>query len=68
MWKTMKRQALEDIVDAIGSISQDLQVSVCKEDLEADAKALRDLAEAFNLVKRGVMLPDYGRNMEKEGG
>lgn len=29
--------------------------------LEANSKAMKNLAMAYTLVKRGVMLPDYGR-------
>lgn len=58
----LKKLALRSIVLAIRVVQENLNNCEKPECLEANSRAMRDLAEAFTLVKRGVMLPDYGRD------
>ena len=60
MRKTLKRQALEKIVCFMDGIVSDYQNGFAGE-IKDETTAMKNLAEAFTLVKRGVMLPDYGR-------
>ena len=66
MRKTLKRQVLEDIVEIIDHARRNIEGS--PDDMkimEMNSRAMRNLAEAYTLVKRGVMLPDYGREKDE---
>lgn len=66
MRKTLKRQALEYIAESMEEVKMNFLNYGEPEYLEANSKAMRDLAEAYTLVKRGVILPDWMEE-EKEG-
>ena len=61
MRKTLKRQALEYIAESMEEVKMNFLNYGEPEYLGANSKAMRSLAMAYTLVKRGVMLPDYGR-------
>lgn len=65
MRRSVKRLALEAIMLSMAQIKENLKSYGEPEYLEANSKAMKNLAEAYTLVKRGVMLPDYGREKEK---
>lgn len=64
MRKTLKRQALESIIDLMKGIADDYKNGYTT-NVGPGSEAMRNLAEAFTLVKRGVMLPDYGREKDE---
>lgn len=65
MRKTLKRQALDEILSCMDSVETNFKNYGEPEYLEANSKAMKNLAMAYTLVKRGVMLPDYGVEKEK---
>lgn len=64
MRKTLKRQALESIVRCMKEVESSYLCRL-EDDAQCNSGAIRDLAEAYTLVKRGVMLPDYGREKDE---
>lgn len=65
MRKTLKRQALEHILESMNEIKINLKCNENDETVKVNAEAMKHLAEAYTLVKRGVMLPDYGREKDE---
>lgn len=61
MRKTLKRQALEHILESMKEIEINLKCNEDDETVKVNAEAMKNLAMAYTLVKRGVMLPDDGR-------
>ncbi len=65
MRKTLKRQALEHILESMKEIEINLKCNEDDETVKVNAEAMKNLAMAYTLVKRGVMLPDYGREIDE---
>lgn len=65
MRKTLKRQALEYIAESMEEVKMNFLNYGEPEYLEANSKAMKNLAMAYTLVKRGVMLPDDGREFKE---
>lgn len=63
MRKTLKRQASECILSLMRQVEEDYGNEYVK--AEEGSRAMKNLAEAYTLVKRGVMLPDYGREKDE---
>lgn len=63
MRKSLKRQASECILSLMRQVEDDYANGYVK--AEESSRAMKDLAEAYTLVKRGVMLPDYGREKDE---
>lgn len=64
MRKTLKRQALERIVEYMGMIVDDYKEGFAGE-AKDETQSMKNLAMAYTLVKRGVMLPDDGREIDE---
>ena len=65
MRKTLKRQALEYIAESMEEVKMSFLKYGAPEYLEANSKAMKNLAMAYTLVKRGVMLPDWIKTDEE---
>lgn len=65
MRKSLKRQALEHIVNYMEMIVSDYKEGLAG-DIKDETEAVKNLAIAYTLVKRGVMLPDYLEGKENE--
>lgn len=66
MRTSIKKLALEAIMISMAEVKENLQTDASPEKVKVNAEAMKNLAEAFTLVKRGVMLPDYGREKKDE--
>lgn len=66
MRKSLKRQALEHILDSMKEVEINLKCNQDVETIKAKSEAMKNLAVAYTLVKRGVMLPDYLEGKENE--
>lgn len=66
MRKTLKRQALEYVAESMEEVKMNFLNYGEPEYLEANSKAMKNLAIAYSVVKRGVILPDWIKD-EKEG-
>ena len=62
---TNKSRALEYIVQSMMELKLNIKCHVDNDSVEANARAMKNLAMAYTLVKRGVMLPDWIKD-EKE--
>lgn len=67
MRKSLKRQALEHIVKYMEMIASDCEENISF-DIKEETEAMKNLAHAYTLVKRGVMLPDAWEKLEKRVG
>lgn len=65
MRKTLKRQALEHILESMKEIEINLKCNEDDETVKVNAEAMKNLAMAYTLVKRGVMLPDWIKTDEE---
>lgn len=66
MRTSIKKLALEAIMISMAEVKENLQTDASPEKVKVNAEAMKHLAEAFTLVKRGVMLPDYGRKKDED--
>lgn len=65
MRKTLKRQALEHILESMKEIEINLKCNEDDETVKVNAEAMKNLAMAYTLVKRGVMPPDWIKTDEE---
>lgn len=65
MRKTIKNLALEAIMLSMEEVRENFQLYADPESAKANAEAMKNLAMAYSLVKRGVMLPDYRREKDE---
>ncbi|MGI6096471.1 MAG: hypothetical protein ACOYBL_13890 [Lachnospiraceae bacterium] len=65
MRKSLKRQALEHILDSMKEVEINLKCNQDVETIKAKSEAMKNLALAYTLVKRGVILPDAWEELEK---
>lgn len=66
MRKTLKRQALEYIAESMEEVKMNFLNYGEPEYLEANSKAMKNLAIAYSVVKHGVILPDWIKDEEAQ--
>ena len=65
MRKTLKIQALEHILESMKEVKINLKCNEDDETVKVNSEAMKNLAMAYTLVKRGVILTDWIKTDEE---